>query len=137
MKTLFLILFFGRSFLLTPEPVTIGETWVELTPKKPLSAITSGAALYVDVTQETGFVSITGGLEKIIPKNTVTAELIPESGAPIKISNHWSAHSKDEVRLILAPENGRLPTDIKFKAVKIRSMKPIRGAKVIWKNYTL
>lgn len=135
MKTFFLILFFGRSIFLTPEPLTIGETWVELTPKKPLTAITSGAAIYVDVTQETGYVPITG--RQIIPKNSVIAELIPESGTPITISNHWSAHSTDEVHLILGPDDGRLPTGIKFKAVKIRSMKPIRGAKVIWKNYTL
>jgi len=137
MKTLLLILFFGKTTLLTLHPVDINTEWIEIIPKKPLTAITSGAALDVDVTPMTGYVSITGGLEKIIPKHTVTAELIPESGAPIVITNRGSGHGKDNVFLILGPEKGGMPIDIKFKKIRIRSATPLKQVKVRWRNYSL
>ena len=130
-------MFFGRTFLLTPEPVSISESWLELTPQKPISAVTGGAALHVDVTQEIGYVSITGDLERIIPPGTVTAELIPESGAPIRITNGPSGHGKEDVFLILVPENGEVPTDTKFRKIRIRSVRPLKRAKISWRNYTL
>jgi len=137
MKTLLLILFFGKSVLLTSAPVDLTEKWTELTPKKPISAITGGAAIYVDVTQDTGYVPITGGLDKIIPNHTITAELIPETGKAIVITNTASAHSNKEVALILTPESGPMPTGIKFKKVRIRSSRPIKRASVTWKNHTM
>jgi hypothetical protein len=137
MKTLLLILFFGKTVLLTSAPVDLTEKWIELVPKKPISAITGGAALYVDVTQDTGYVSITGGLEKMIPNWTVTAELIQETGPPIVITNTASAHNGKEVALILTRENESMPTDTKFKKVRIRSSRPIKRTSVTWRNYTM
>ena len=32
MKTLFLLIFFGKTILLNPTPITIGEEWIEIKP---------------------------------------------------------------------------------------------------------
>lgn len=136
MKTLLLILFFGKWVLLTPEPVDLTEKWIELTPKKPISAITGGAAIHVDVTQEIGYVPDFGKLKIIIPPHTVTAELIPETGPPISITNTSYTYSDKEVALIVDGA-GSMPTDIKFKKVRIRSSRHIKRASVTWRNYKM
>jgi len=50
MKNLLLILFFSKIVLLTPAPIQLTDTWLELSPDKPIEAITSGASIYIDIT---------------------------------------------------------------------------------------
>jgi len=80
MKTFFLLLFFSKSVLLTSSPVNLGASWTEIELKKPISAITGGASLQVDVTKQVGYTTDFEALMKIIPDGTITAELIPEKG---------------------------------------------------------
>jgi len=49
MKEFFLILFFAKSIVVTPEPIDIVDS-VSLKFAEPVSAITSGAHIRIDVT---------------------------------------------------------------------------------------
>ncbi len=48
MKKLILIMLFGKTVVLTPEPVTL-EGRMELVPDEPLNVVTSGAHIQIDV----------------------------------------------------------------------------------------
>ena len=70
MKEFFLILFFSKSILLTPTPVTL-EGIVSLVPEEPISAITTGASVEIDISsiivkgQNEGIVEFRERLKKI------------------------------------------------------------------------
>ena len=134
MKTFLLILFFGKSVLLTSTPIDLGASWTVIEFSKPISAITGGAALSVDVTTEIGYKTNFEAMRKQLPDHTILAELVPERGETIVLSNSSFRHSNKDVSAILNPVSA-IPAGVKFKRLRIRSTKLIRNVSLTWNNY--
>lgn len=140
MKEFFLILFFAKTISLTPEPVDlIGE--MELQPKEPLKAITSGASIQIDVSStitwggDEGIVELRQRLAKMFPANSIKAKLIGNSNQEVVFTykgNHL--FNRDSVTLSLYSDNG-VPTDMEFRRVIITSNIELKGVYIFWKNH--
>ncbi len=142
MKEFLLILFFSKTFLLTPDPVNfIGE--MELFPEEPLSAITSGASLQIDVSNFTKGINIKNNgiiesrklLKEIIPEGSVNAILYSKDGE-VPLDESGFALSNSGVILMLSSKTG-VPVDIEFDKVKIISRIEFKDVQVYWKNFKL
>ena len=139
-KEFLLILLFSKMVLLTPDPVDLyGEK--EVYPKDPLTAITSGASVEVDVTdfmggigiKETGIVESRKLLEEKIPEDSVKGILYGSGGEKIYLNDTGYALSNNAARLTLSASSG-VPTNIEFNKVVITSRINLKGVKVYWKN---
>lgn len=139
MKEFFLILFFSKTILLTPEPIDLHGR-LELVPDKPIEAITSGAGIQVDVSSMAAWnakediLVFRKKLSDIFPPGTINAKLVGK-GKGVTLSyqgNHQ--FNKDNVMLSLYAENG-MPTGVEFTKVIIESSIELDGVKVYWKNY--
>lgn len=53
MKYFFLLLFYAKTVLLIPEPITISENWTRFTPHETFSSIASGAEIRARLTADT------------------------------------------------------------------------------------
>ncbi len=133
MKEYFLLLFFLKTVLLTPDPVTISNNAFEIFPEKPLKAITGGAVIYIDVSnyvnKEVGFDEI----ENKFPERSVHGRLVEKNGKGIKLRHQGFSTSNNEIRLIISGVKS-IPTNIKFVKVVLWSEKELKDVKVIWKN---
>lgn len=135
MKTFFAILFFSKIVLLTPEPINIGAQWAEVRLSEPLSAVTQGAVLFVDVTNIAGMTRDFGALERMFPAGTIEAELFKRNGGSIVLrSSGGAALSKSAVELLMY--NTRMPVDVEFVRLRIRSDRDLKGVSLRWQNYS-
>ena len=139
MKEFFLILFFSKTILLTPDPINLHGR-LELAPDKPIEAITSGASIQVDVSSMVGW----NGKEDILvfrkkisdlfPLGTIKAKLVGK-GKEVTLSYHGDHQfNKDHVMLSLYADNG-VPSSVEFTKVIIESSIELNGIKVYWKNF--
>ena len=134
------ILLFAKTLLLTPEPIDLfGD--VELRPLKPLTAITAGADIEIDVSsmftkpKEEDVVDFRRRLAETFPTGTIEAKLFGEGGQVEILSfDGNSAFSDHAVILLLGAKNG-VPTDVKFERVLITSRVKLHSVNVSWKNY--
>lgn len=140
MKEFFLILFLGKSVLLTPTPVTLENTLI-LEPKEPISAVTSGASLEVDVSnivkkpKEEQIFEFRQRGEKLFPPHIIKAYLVQENGEKVVLSYTGGHLFNDEsTRLSLYAKSG-VPLDKEFIKVEVISKVKIEGVTVHWKNY--
>lgn len=133
MKTLLLLIFFGKTILLNPTPITIGEEWIEIKPEKEFSAITGGAAILIDITHQLENFNDFEEVKRKFPKGTVSGVLITTNGKEIVIENTDSMFSNKEAQLGLNT-NGPMPTDMKFSKLKLKSKIEIPKTKIYWKN---
>ena len=140
MKTFFLILFFSETVLLTRDPIAIGNEYVEITPKETFSAITGGAAIYIDVSSHVpdGY-TLTEQFEfvdKRFPDESVQGVIIDKNGREYSITNEGSSHAHEDVRLIVRHDSS-MPTNVDFDKVKLKSRMPMEHVSVFWKNFTM
>jgi hypothetical protein len=138
MKEFFLILFFSKTILLTPDPINLfGE--MEIIPDKPLKAITSGATIQLDVSsmigKNQGITEFDKTMEKNFPAGSFQATLYGSNNKEVTLryDGHYSFSDKD-VRLTLSTDSG-VPTDAEFSKVRITSSIRLKNIKVFWKNY--
>ncbi len=140
MKEFFLILFFSEVVLLNPAPISIGKEWIEINPSESFSAITGGAAIYLDVSNyisdEFDLNEQFDAVKEIFPDGTIRGIIIAENGTEFNIKNKGSSHSKDDVRLIM-DYGAPIPTDMEFTKLKLISYKPLEGINVYWKNFKM
>ncbi len=137
MKEFFALLFFSSSMVLTPVPIDLGSEWLEFIPKKPLKAVTGGAALYLDVTKNVGDIWDTNSHDKKFSIGTIQAELIPENGKSIMLANESAYSISDNTVSMMITSNSEIPTKIKFTKVRLRSSVPLKAVKLTWKNSSL
>ena len=140
MKEFFLILFFAKSLLLTPEPIDI-EAEVTLQLAEPVSAVTSGAHLRIDVTH-----SIAGSVElpnveavldylaERYPDGSVTATLTTGSGEQAILERVSGSTGGERAELIVSSSSG-IQTDVDFSEVKIATKTPLQSVTVTWQNH--
>ena len=140
MKEFFLILFFSKTLLLTPDPINLHGR-LELVPDKPIEAITSGASIQVDVSSmatrnwKEDILVFREKLSDLFPRSTIKAKLVGKDNKEVTLS-YQGGHqfNKDIAMLSLHAHNG-MPTGIEFTKVIIESSIKLNGIKVFWKNY--
>jgi len=134
------LLFLAKTILLTPAPIDIfGE--IELKPAKPLTAITAGASIEIDVSsmikkhKGEDIIQFRRKVEETFPASMVEAKLISVSRQELILSYRGDcAYSENAVLLILRAEGG-VPIDIAFQTLVVRSRKKLEAVTVSWKNY--
>jgi hypothetical protein len=142
MKEFFLILFFSKWVQLTPAPVDLVGEW-SIRPGNPLSAITPGAAIHIDLARSVPEAGVKkSGLEESleilsrqIPAESVGGFLLTEGGERIELDQRGFSLENDRAWLVLRPDAG-MPTDLEFVEMTIVSDVEIRGALVYWKNWS-
>lgn len=139
-KTLFLILLFSKVVLLNSAPISIDKDWIEFIPSEPFSAITDGAAIYLDVSvyisKKLDLMEQFDAVDGMFLDGTITGILIAENGKEFVIENKGSSHGKEDTKLVM--DYGRpMPTDIEFTKLKLMSDKPLEGINVYWKNFKM
>lgn len=136
MKEFFAILFFGKLVLLTPNPVTIDNSY-ELMLDEPIVAISRGANLQIDVS---GMIKVTTiretrqAVSSRFPDGCVRATLHGASGE-VALRDIGPGVSTDTVRMILSSDSG-IPVDTDFSRIEILSCVKMTDVLIYWKNHT-
>jgi hypothetical protein len=141
MKTFLLILFFGKSVLLTPDYVDIDKDFtIEL--NESISAITSGASIKIDVVENLKYeegVDISNFRQRVrelYPPNSIEASLIEKNGEITKLVYGGSGIMFNNKNTLLSLESyGGVPTDREFVKVIIHSKVTLDSVLVNWVNY--
>ena len=114
----------------------MSDEWKNIEPEKPLTAITGGASIRIDVTKYMeNKMSFDEAAEKF-PDGSIKGKLITDNGQIIEIENTASSHNKEETRLILDSDKP-IPTDIKITMVSLKSSQLIKDVEIYWKNFQL
>lgn len=114
---------------------------MELIPKEPLTAITSGASLQIDVSnfvkgasiKEQGIVESRKLLKEMIPEGSVNA-ILYSKGGEVYLDDNGFALSNSGAMLTLSSKTG-VPVDIEFDKVKIISQIEFKDIQISWKNF--
>ena len=141
MKEFFLILFFSKWVALTPQSIDIADEIV-LSPDKPLTAITGGAGVHIDLSDFAPAVGIKRvGIEEsirilneMIPLESVSGYLLTGEGQRILLDGAFFSLENDRAWMVLTSSSG-IPTGPEFVTLSIRSSVELRGVLVYWKNY--
>ena len=140
MKELFLIVFFGKVILLTPNPIDIDRS-IELFLDKPITAITSGASILIDISsmvsdkERESARNSDKELIAMFPPESIVAKLIGNDDYEVMLKfNGGFQVGNDTIELILHAESG-IPAGIEFNKVHIQSTIELSSVKVFWKNY--
>lgn len=150
MKELLLLLFFGKTMLLTPVPVTIGPACININADKPLRAINSGAVLSIQILpgsngtpKPVNTAAAPQQIEKIYPLGSVTAVLYRTDGSKVNAINTDVATGNNFYGLDLYPlvppnaPKATIPSfqkGDKFSRVTICSKAPITDVKIYWRT---
>lgn len=138
MKEFLLLLFFSKVICVTPIPIDL-EGQVELRPPEAIQAITSGAAIEIEVTH---LVGETEGIKqreeiirKLVPAGAVQAELQSAQHKPVVLLYKGNyAWANDRAWLILSSQS-EIPTDAEFELIVLRSEVRLPGVSVRWRNH--
>lgn len=141
MKEFFLILFFAKSVVVTPEPIDIVGS-VSLKFAEPVFAITSRTHIHIDVTDSVrdsvglaNAVAVLDYLEKKYPDGSVSASLTTTAGEAAILDKVGGSTSADTAQLMLLSSTG-VPTGIDFSEVEIVSIADLKGVSVTWQNFS-
>lgn len=131
------IVFLGGSTVLTPQPIDVSESWVEINLSEPLEALTSGAAIEIELSNldsAPDAVSRMAAAKRLHPNNCVQARLVTTQGSEIQVAELSTAASSDSTFLVLSRKGG-IPTDGQFSRVMLRATCELKGVTVSWRNY--
>ncbi len=141
MTTFFLLLFFSKNTLLTNIPVTIKDASLNINIEKPISAITDGASLLIDVSsmiddiKNKSILQLRKDVENLFDNFILTAELIGESN---KVSLSYSGHSMiGNGQIFLALDSDKKLSELgEWSKVVVSSSKALTNVNLYWKNYS-
>jgi len=140
MKEFFLILFLGKSVLLTPTPIDLVDA-VTLEFGEPVSAVTSGAHLRIDVTHSVprsiDLANVVGVLDYLAtqyPDGSLTATLTANTGE-VQFLEHVGGSSDGKTAELTVSSSKGVPTGIDFSELKIVTSAPLPAVTVTWQNY--
>ena len=135
MKEFFLMLFFAKSILLTPGGVDLTREWLQIPLDEPLEAITSGAAIYIDVTKHVDADISIDELDATFPAGTIKVRLVHNAVQETLLDNN-SAYTFEEGKVFFNIDNYfGLSTDKEFTEMYIQSAKPLSGVSLVWTNH--
>ena len=140
MKEFFLILFLGNSLALTPTPIDIVDE-VTLELGAPVSAVTSGAHLRIDVARSVpssiepdAVVDVLDYLAGQFPAGSVTATLTTDTGEAQILDKVGGSSDGKTAELTISSSTG-VPTGIDYSELTIVTAVPLEGVTVTWQNY--
>jgi hypothetical protein len=133
-KRFFAILFLSKVVLLTPQPITITPRWTEVRLVQPISAVSPGAVLFVDVSRIPGATRDFAALDKMFPAGTIEAELIEKDGHSITLRSSGVALGDDTVEILLS--DSRTPIGVEFSRLRVRSTNDLEGVQLRWQNHS-
>jgi hypothetical protein len=132
------ILFFAKTILLTPQPVTLlGE--MELRPHEPLSAVTSGAGIEIDVSsmltrrEGEGIVELRRRVTDVFPPRAIEARLQGKGVEVVLRYDGGVAVADDAIVLGLAAAEG-VPVETEFDRVMLKTAVKLDSVRVSWRN---
>jgi len=135
MKEFFLMLFFAKSILLTPGGIELTNDWTQIPLDEPLEAVTSGAAIYLDVSAQVDAGLSIDKLDETFPAGTVEVRLIQNDGQETLLTNS-SAYSFEEGKVYLSLDAADgVPTGKEFTRLYARSAKPLSRVSLVWRNH--
>lgn len=139
MLDFFRILFFAKTVLLTPDPINVlGD--IDLRPSEPLTAITTGASIEIDVSsmikkpQQEGIVEFRRRVAEAFPPGSINAKLLGKDNRQVTLwYDGGVAFAKDAIFLGLYAGDG-VPIDAEFDRVKLTSRVQLKSVRVSWRN---
>jgi hypothetical protein len=117
-------------------PITISNEWMEITPKEPLRAERQIQFLVLDLDKSIRAERDGWGL--VLPNGSITTpevQLIDKDGIIYGLTQPsvWLSPSTGvTLRQFSSPD---LPKDKVYRAVRIRSNKPVRCDRIFWRSY--
>jgi len=134
----FKILFFADTVLLTPNPIDIINEY-EIKLEKPISAITSGAYIMIDVSNMTSKLeNIYPDIYNVLPPNSIMVYLYTTQGDRVALhyikgfsgsgTNNW---------IHLYAKKDMIRTNVYYNKVLINSKIPLNNIEVSWRNCTM
>lgn len=140
----FLMLFFANTTELTSVPIVINPSTpgYEIVLEAPISAITDGASLRIDVSEmltDKNFKDIPKMRENIagiFSENSIRGKLIGESGSVDFNFTGNTAIGADEVLLGLYSTTGSLRTNVEYDRVVINTNITLENIRIYWKNHS-
>jgi hypothetical protein len=140
MIDLIIALLFGKTLLLTNQPVDILSTY-EMTLEHPISAVTDGPTIRIEVPVET--FSRESRVDKIhqaaqaaFPDGSISARLSQlDGGKSVSFAyKGWTGQSGSHMWLYLEPTE-QIPTREDFSKLSLASsVTPLRHVKIYWRN---
>lgn len=134
------ILLFGKTVLLTNIPVNIHENF-SMTLKDPISAITTGASIQIDVSsmikyeKNSNIVNFRKDIEEMFPPQSVTATLISDGGQKVVLQyDGKNMFNEEHIFISLYSDNG-FPKGEEYSRIEVSSATELRAVKLFWKNY--
>ncbi len=139
LKVFFLVLFFSKAILLTPNPITIYEGTTKLDLIEPISAITEGAGLFIDVDsmlamkERSNIIKTRNKIDELFPEGFITVALLNTSGDMQVLRYEGSVMvNRDKAYLGLY---GKVPLETEWTSITINSKMELRDISIIWKNH--
>jgi len=132
------VMIWGGTTLLTPEPIDVHLDIARITLKKPISAITAGASIKIDITKyikATGVVASLKEIDENFPDNCISIKLISTDQEPVVLSKQYGGAGNDSAAVYLASQSG-IPTGLKFHAIEISSCKLLESINIEWINFS-
>ena len=137
----FWVLLFGSFVPLSDQPTNLAAGVHDVALKSPLSAITSGAALYVDVTSMVPKEAMTidgsrGWVDRSVEPGCLKATLGTDGATtvPLEFSGGFS-FAPDSLLLILSGPGSAVPVRQNFNKLTVTSCIPLRQVRFFWANY--
>jgi hypothetical protein len=135
------ILLFSKTVLLTPDFITIDNfsDGYKVALNKPISAITSGASIQIDVSKmdllsiKRSITETRNIVAKEFPVRSVKVTLKGEGEKVQLIYQGAILANNDGVRLVLSSD--KIPIDVNFNEVIVRTNVELQRVKIYWKNY--
>jgi hypothetical protein len=135
------ILIFGSFVTLTDEPVDLAVGVNQIPLRKPISAINSGATVYVDVTSLVPAEAMANvflarqWVEENVPMRCQSAVLAGDRLERVKLEfNGYSSYNKQSLWLSLDASNG-IPLRQDFSELTLSSCMALPGVLIYWKNH--
>lgn len=139
MKTFFVILFFGKTLLLTGQPVTVGNGHLLVPLDEPISAVTNGAVLFVDITNmfpylENGKISeIREEVGDKLKGETISATLKGDETNNNLTYNGGISIGKGKILISLVSDENIMGKS--WDEIEIKSSIDLVNVSLLWKNY--
>lgn len=143
MLNFFKILFLSKTILLTQDFINIdsSEGAYVIQPQQPISAITSGANLKIDVSHmlprciEMNISECRRAISTIFPSGSIVATLSNGDIEHSFIYEDGSAIGNETTMLVLHSKN--IPLGVDFNEINIKTSVNLKQVKVYWQNYQI
>lgn len=132
------ILLFGGLVTLTPEPVSIDETPLQIIFSKPITAINCSAGFNVKISDQITSDSYSEAIKEAKSKfkdGCIKIELQSKGREAVFLGSDgslsWGGKNNSSINL----NRRNLPTDRKYNSMLISSCIPLRQSEITWYNY--